>query len=682
MAVERCVFSGNISGNGGGLSTNGGPVKNCKFLGNRGSYGGALYCSFGSSQVSNCVMTGNSGYNGGAMAFCDGSYQIINCTASGNKGLSQNGVYLQTNFAGTNYNVSLSINNCILWDGTTSLVSGSSTYGSISAANSIIATSGPSPYTGSGNTNSDPLFVSPLASTAAPTVNGDYHLMACSPAINTGSGSSVGTVDADSNARYVGVLDRGAYEFQTAVPTLTPITGNSTLCANATLQLSNTTSGGVWTSSSPAVATVSTSGLVTGMSAGTDTIKYATINSLGCSGIVTRIITVYAVPNLAAISGPNTLCAGTNITLANSTSGGAWSSSDPGIATIGSTGIVSGIVGGVDTVKYTVVNTNGCAKTVAKTITINPLPALSVISAPDSLCTGLNYSVTNSYTGGAWFSNDTFVARINRTNGMLIAVGPGQATLTYTAATSAGCSASASRTITILATPVISPITGNSSVCTGSLIQLSESSPGGAWSSSNPAVATVNSSGLVNALTAGTAIISYTISNSSGCVATQTKAITATTIDNTVTKNGAILTATQTGASYQWVACPGYLPIVAQTNRIFTATANGNYAVVISLNGCTDTSACETLTGLSVHATPLEKLLVYPNPSNGLISVTVAFVAENILVADITGRILMVTRPTGQKTVLDLNSYPSGIYVITITNPAGLRETRKVTISH
>ena len=63
--------------------------------------------------------------------------------------------------------------------------------------------------------------------------------------------------------------------------------------------------------------------------------------------------------------------------------------------------------------------------------------------------------------------------------------------------------------------------------------------------------------------------------------------------DITITNSSPILSANQIGASYQWLDCDdNYAPIVGDTNQDFTATANGNFAVIVSGYGCTDTSDC------------------------------------------------------------------------------------------
>ena len=58
------------------------------------------------------------------------------------------------------------------------------------------------------------------------------------------------------------------------------ITGPSSVCVGSTITLADATAGGVWTISTPAVATISGSGVVTGISTGADTIYYTVTGSL------------------------------------------------------------------------------------------------------------------------------------------------------------------------------------------------------------------------------------------------------------------------------------------------------------------------------------------------------------------------------------------------------------------
>ena len=76
-----------------------------------------------------------------------------------------------------------------------------------------------------------------------------------------------------------------------ATPTVAAITGASTVNIGATLTLESTTPGGTWSSSNTSVATVNSTGIVTGVAIGTATISY-TLSSGACSGTATKVITI------------------------------------------------------------------------------------------------------------------------------------------------------------------------------------------------------------------------------------------------------------------------------------------------------------------------------------------------------------------------------------------------------
>jgi Secretion system C-terminal sorting domain len=66
-------------------------------------------------------------------------------------------------------------------------------------------------------------------------------------------------------------------------------------------------------------------------------------------------------PTVSAITGTLTVCMGHLDTLANLTPGGVWSCSNASVATIGPSGIVSGVGAGTCIVSYTI--TNSCGST-------------------------------------------------------------------------------------------------------------------------------------------------------------------------------------------------------------------------------------------------------------------------------------------------------------------------------
>ncbi|MCX6172089.1 MAG: hypothetical protein NT048_04515 [Flavobacterium sp.] len=97
----------------------------------------------------------------------------------------------------------------------------------------------------------------------------------------------------------------------TAAPNAGTLSGTQAICRNGTTTFStNGNSGGVWTSSNTAVATVvSGTGVISGVGAGTATITY-TVTGTGCNATATRIVTVTTVPNVGTLSGTQTRCTG------------------------------------------------------------------------------------------------------------------------------------------------------------------------------------------------------------------------------------------------------------------------------------------------------------------------------------------------------------------------------------
>jgi uncharacterized protein YjdB len=146
------------------------------------------------------------------------------------------------------------------------------------------------------------------------------------------------------------------------------VSGPSSVCIGSTITLSATASGGTWSSSNASVATVSATGVVSGIATGTAIISHT---STGVCGPVygTRTITVTSTTSPGTISGPTSVAIGATITLTNSVSGGTWSSSTPSVGTISTGGVVSGISAGVTVITYTVSGCSGVASTTT-TITV------------------------------------------------------------------------------------------------------------------------------------------------------------------------------------------------------------------------------------------------------------------------------------------------------------------------
>ncbi|WP_341837241.1 Ig-like domain-containing protein [Chitinophaga pollutisoli] len=308
-----------------------------------------------------------------------------------------------------------------------------------------------------------------------------------------------------------------------ALPTVGIITGTTDVCVAGSTTLANATTGGVWSSSDLAVATIAANGEVTAIAAGTTTITYTVTNASGCVATTTATVTVNALPTAGTITGTTEVCVAGTTTLANATTGGTWSSSDLAVATIAANGEVTAIAAGTTTITYTVTNASGCVATTTATVTVNALPTAGTITGTTDVCVAGTTMLANATTGGVWSSSDLAVATINAA-GMVTGVSAGTVTITYTVGT--GCIATATTTVTVSALPAAGTITGATTLCDNATTTLTSSVTGGAWSSSNPAVATIDAAGQVTGITAGTTTITYTVTNSTGCTASQTAIVT------------------------------------------------------------------------------------------------------------------------------------------------------------
>ncbi|MBT5402491.1 MAG: T9SS type A sorting domain-containing protein, partial [Crocinitomicaceae bacterium] len=142
-------------------------------------------------------------------------------------------------------------------------------------------------------------------------------------------------------------------------------------------------------------------------------------------------------------------------------------------------------------------------------------------------------------------------------------------------------------------------------------------------------------------------------------------------VDTTVTPSGLLLTANQSGASYQWLDCPAMTPISGAVGQSYTATANGDYAVIINHNGCTDTSECYTVNSVGIVENDFETdVLIYPNPTDGNFSIDLGGVYEtiNVTIRDAGGKLIQSkTYTSSQILKLKLDEAP-GIYAVVIAS--------------
>ncbi len=161
--------------------------------------------------------------------------------------------------------------------------------------------------------------------------------------------------------------------------------------------------------------------------------------------------------------------------------------------------------------------------------------------------------------------------------------------------------------------------------------------------------------------------IDVKVTDATGCAVSKTFTITepAEIVAN-ATKSGFVLTADDAGngATYSWINCDDN---TAQgTGKTYTATQNGNYAVVVTVAGCSDTSSCLTISGIGVKENNIH-FSVFPNPATDVLNIEgVKKTIDLVTVLDVTGKaVFQANNITGNYSI-PVENLNNGVYILKI----------------
>jgi len=298
------------------------------------------------------------------------------------------------------------------------------------------------------------------------------------------------------------------------------ISGSSAICSGVAATYTDTTgSTGMWSIWPTTLATVdATTGVVTGVAPGVVTLDRMVSNMCG-SDTASMTLTIGSAPVVAAITGSAYACAGNSTTLADATTGGAWSSADTTVATVNATGITAAIAGGIAAISYTVSNACGSTSATA-TFSSYALPGVSATAMHPIVCAGSNDTL---YATGAityMWSPTTGLSCGGCAEPTTTAGG----TYTLTGTDSHGCVNSSTVTITAAALPTI---TATSGIATCGP-QMDLSATGGVtynWSPATDVACTSCGTTTTNATAATTYTVTGTDVNGCSDTATVTPAV-------------------------------------------------------------------------------------------------------------------------------------------------------------
>lgn len=160
-----------------------------------------------------------------------------------------------------------------------------------------------------------------------------------------------------------------------------------------------------------------------------------------------------------------------------------------------------------------------------------------------------------------------------------------------------------------------------------------------------------------------------TLTASMGCDSVVTTVLTVTSINNNVTVSGQLLSTSASNAQYKWLNCnAGFAAIPGATGQIFVPSADGSYAVAVTMNNCTDTSSCITYSTLGLTETENSTISATPNPVADVLTIHAEESIRSIDVIDVFGKKQLV--PLSDKQ-LYMSTLPAGIYFVTIETDSG-----------
>ena len=413
------------------------------------------------------------------------------------------------------------------------------------------------------------------------------------------------------------------------------------------------------------------------------------INAANCSKLISSIkvaqtgsgdlavmaISIQLPPVISTTTG-GAVCGSGTVGLAATTNGGTinWYAASTGGSSLATGTSYTTPSISASTTYYISATSGSCVTSTrtAVTATVNTLPAISAGTGV-ALCTGSSASLTA--TGGTTYSW-TPSTGLSATTGASVTANP-TSTITYSVTgTTAGCSATATKVVTVNALPTISA-GSNVAICNGTSTTLTAT--GGtsySWTPSTGLSATTGASVIANP----TSTITYTVTgtNGSGCSKTATVTVTVNTLpsinagSNVAICNGSstILTATG-GTTYIWTPSTG---LSATTGS--GVTANPLVTTSYSVTG-TNGTGCSNTASVTVTVNALPSISAGSNVAicNGSSTILTATGGTTYIWTPSTG--LSATTGSG----VTANPSVTTSYSVTGSNASGCSNRSSVTVT-
>ncbi len=335
---------------------------------------------------------------------------------------------------------------------------------------------------------------------------------------------------------------------------------------------------------------------------------------------------------------------------------------------------------GNTTVTWTATDINGNTATCTQVVTVTGgglptiiCPAAVFVNADAGLCTASGVALgTPSAAGNCGVSNVSNDAP---------AVYPvGNTTVTWTVTDLFGNTSSCGQTVTVtdaqvptITCPSDVTVLADASPCVATNVTL-----GTPTTADNCGIAAVNNNAPAQ-YPVGNNNVVWTVTDVNGNNGTCVQVVTVNpNVDVTVSTTPNSLTSNASAATYQWFNCTTGSNIQGATNASYSPTSSGSYAVIVTQNGCTDTSACISFTFTGIGGTILANgFKVYPNPAIEYINIeTTGLVTgtSRIQLYDVQGRLVRDVEYDNMMGVytISLENLASAMYELRINTANGV----------
>ena len=111
--------------------------------------------------------------------------------------------------------------------------------------------------------------------------------------------------------------------------------------------------------------------------------------------------------------------------------------------------------------------------------------------------------------------------------------------------------------------------------------------------------------------------------------------------------------------TWNWVNCSDSSAVTGATQSFFVPSTNGDYAVIVTENGCSLWSKCISVQGIGMEE--FTRVLLYPNPTAGTLHLPFNWREKNVEVSNLAGQLIL---STASKDKLDLSHMPRGVYLV------------------